>query len=136
MNPLIKNILAIVLGIIIGSAVNMALIMLGHTIIPPPAGFDPMDMDSLVANMHLFENKHFVFPFLAHALGTLVGAAAAVKVSTNGQMSFALAIAVFFLAGGIYNAFALPGPGWFNALDLVLAYIPMGWLGYKIIQRK
>ena len=136
MNPLIKNIVAIVAGIIIGSAVNMGLVMLGHSIIPPPAGFDPMDMESFKANLHLFESKHFIFPFLAHAIGTLVGAAAAVKISSNGQLSFAFIIAIFFMAGGIYNAFMLPGPSWFNALDLIVAYIPMGWLGYKIIQTK
>ena len=136
MSPLIKNILAIVAGIVLGSLVNMGLVMLGHSLIPPPEGFDPMDMESLKANIHLFEPRHYVFPFLAHALGTMFGAAAAVKISTNGQLAFGLAIAFLFMAGGVYNVFALQGPGWFNALDLVLAYIPMGWLGYKIIQRK
>ena len=31
--------------------------------------------------MHLFEPKHLVFPFLAHAVGTLVGALVAYLVA-------------------------------------------------------
>ena len=51
----------------------MGLIMLSGKVIPPPAGSDVATMEGLKASLHLFEPKHFVFPFLAHALGTLVG---------------------------------------------------------------
>ncbi len=39
---------------------------------------------------------------------------------------------MFFLLGGITNVFLLPAPVWFAALDLIGAYIPMGWLGGKL----
>jgi hypothetical protein len=39
------------------------------------------------------------------------------------------------LAGGITNVVLLPSPMWFNALDLLGAYIPMGWIGWKIGDR-
>jgi hypothetical protein len=32
------------------------------------------------------------------------------------------------LAGGIANVFMLPSPVWFAVVDLVGAYIPMGYL--------
>lgn len=35
MNPILRNILAVVAGIIAGSAVNMGIIMLSSSIIPP-----------------------------------------------------------------------------------------------------
>ena len=38
-------------------------------------------------------------------------------------------LGAFFLLGGIVNVFMLPSPAWFTVLDLVGAYIPMGWLG-------
>jgi len=132
MNPIVKNILAVIAGIVIGSLVNMGLVMSGHAIISPPEGFDPMDMESLKENIHLFQPKHFVFPFLAHALGTLVGAFLAAKLAVSHKMKFALGIGAFFLLGGIINTMTLGGPTWFNALDIILAYIPMGWLGGKI----
>lgn len=132
MHPIFKNILAVLAGIVGGSAINMGLIMVSGSIIPPPEGVDPTNMESLKASMHLFEAKHFIFPFLAHALGTLGGAFLAALIAVNHKMKFATAIGVFFLIGGIANTFMLPSPIWFTILDLVAAYIPMAWLGGTI----
>ena len=129
MNPILKNILAVVAGVILGSVVNMGIIMLSSSIIPPPEGVDVTNMESLKSSMHLFEPKHFIFPFLAHALGTLSGAFTAALIAAANKMRFALGIGAFFLLGGIVNVFMLPSPAWFTVLDLVGAYIPMGWLG-------
>ena len=69
-----RALLSVVLGLLVGSTVNMGLIMLSGKVIPPPADADVTTMEGLRASLHLFEAKHFVFPFLAHALGTVVGA--------------------------------------------------------------
>lgn len=135
MNPIIKNILAVIAGIVIGSVVNMGIIMMSSSIIPPPTGVDPSDMESLKANMHLFEFRHFIMPFLAHALGTLVGALVAFLIAANRKMTFALVIGVFFLLGGIVNVFMLPSPVWFIIVDLVGAYIPMAFLAAKFVKK-
>ena len=63
MNPIIRNVLAFIAGIIIGSMVNMGLITIGGKIILPPPGVDVTDMESLKSSIHLFEAKHFIFPF-------------------------------------------------------------------------
>ncbi|WP_317129918.1 hypothetical protein [Psychroflexus aestuariivivens] len=44
---ILRNILAIVLGLIIGSAVNMGLVILGPSVIAPPEGVDMTNMESL-----------------------------------------------------------------------------------------
>ncbi len=132
MKPIYKNIIAVIAGFILGSIVNMGLIMMSGHVIPLPPGVDPSDMESLKNNIHLFENKHFIFPFLAHALGTLVGAYTAAKIAASHQSKLALGIGCFFLLGGIMNGFMLPSPTWFLTLDLLLAYLPMAWLGGKV----
>lgn len=132
MNPVLRNILAVIAGIIIGGIVNMGLIMVSGSIIPPPAGVDVTDMESLKSSMHLFEPRHFIFPFLAHALGTLAGAFAASAFAASHKMKLALSVGGFFLLGGITNVLMLPSPLWFSMLDLLGAYIPMGWLGGKL----
>ena len=137
MNPILRNILAVIAGIIIGSLVNMALIIIGGNIIEAPGGCDMSTMsqqelmDCLKAAIPSFEFKHFVFPFLAHALGTLVGAFVAAKIAATKQKVFALVIGVWFLIGGIMNVASLGGPMSFNVVDIVLAYIPMAYLGWK-----
>lgn len=131
MNPVIKNILAVVAGLLFGSVVNMGLIMISGVVIPPPEGADVTTIDGLKASMHLFEPKHFIFPFLAHALGTLAGAFLAATIAADNKMRFAWVVGVFFLLGGIANVFMLPSPAWFSIVDLVGAYIPMAFLGGK-----
>lgn len=110
----------------------MGLIMVSGTVIPPPEGADVKTMEGLKASMHLFEPRHFIFPLLAHALGTLVAAFLAAKFAASKKRTFALVVGVMFLAGGTANVFMLPSPVWFNILDLVTAYLPMAWLGGKI----
>ena len=135
MNSTVKNILAVIVGLVIGSAVNMGIIMISSSIIPPPEGADVTTMEGLKESIHLFQPKHFLFPFLAHALGTLVGAFLAALIAANHKMKFALIIGVFFLIGGIVNTFMIPAPIWFNVLDLVGAYIPMACLGGILAMR-
>ena len=137
MNPIIKNILALLIGIIIGSLVNMGIIMISGSIIAPPEGADVTTTEGLKASMHLFEPKHFIFPFLAHALGTFVGAFLAALLAGTHKMKFALSIGVFFLLGGIASVFMLPSPIWFTVVDLVGAYIPIAYFaGTLVVKRK
>jgi uncharacterized membrane protein YqgA involved in biofilm formation len=132
MSPIVKNIVAVVVGIVVGSTVNMAIISISGSIIPPPDGADVTTSDGLKNAMHLFEPKHFIFPFLAHALGTLVGAVLAAKIASNHKMKFAYGIGFFFLLGGIASVFLLPSPTWFTLLDLIGAYLPMAYIGGKL----
>ncbi|WMI69022.1 hypothetical protein [Mangrovimonas sp. YM274] len=132
---IVKNILAVILGWLGGSAINMGLVQLGHSLFPME-GIDPNDMNALAEAMSTMEPKHFLFPFLAHAIGTFVGAIIAVRVAASHKMIFAMAIGVLFLIGGIMVNYMLPGPMWFTILDLVVAYIPMAWLGGTIALKK
>ena len=131
MNPILKNVFAVVAGVAIGMLVNIGLVNLSGVLIPPPAGVDTGDMESLAKSMHLFEARHFIFPFLAHALGTLVAALIAAKMAASHGMQLGIGIGVFFLLGGIVAVNMLPAPMWFEILDLTMAYLPMGWLGAK-----
>ena len=133
MNTILRNTLAVVAGLVVGSAVNMGIIMISGSIIPPPEGADVTTMEALKESMYLFQPKHFIFPFLAHSLGTLVGAILTATIAVKHKMKFALAIGGFFLIGGITNVFMLPSPTWFTIVDLVGAYIPMAWMGGMLI---
>ena len=133
---ILKNILAVVLGLFIGGTINMSIIMASGSIIPPPEGTNLTTMEGLQAAMPLMEPKHFLLPFLAHALGTLVGALIAASIAATYKMRLAMAIGICFLIGGIMNIFMLPSPIWFTIVDLGLAYIPMAYLGGKFFLRR
>ena len=131
----LRNVLAVVAGLVVGGAVNTALIIASPLLIPPPAGVNVSDPQSLSASMHLFEPKHFVFPFLAHALGTLVGALVAFLIAASHKPVFAFVIGACFLAGGIAAARMIPAPTWFVVLDLAAAYVPMAFLATLLGRR-
>jgi hypothetical protein len=132
MSNVLRNILAVLVGMMVGGAVNMALITLSPSIIPPPPGVDVTSAESLSRTIHLFAPRHFVMPFLAHALGTLVGALVAYLIAGSYKARIAWVIGVISLCGGVAASVMIPAPTWFIALDLLVAYLPMAWLGIQI----
>lgn len=132
MKTILRNTLAVIIGLFLGGSVNMALVLLGPQLIPPPAGVNMGDAKSLAASAHLLEPKHYLFPFLAHAVGAFAGALTAHLIASSRRTAFAYVVAGFFLAGGIAATFMIPAPGWFIALDLLVAYLPMAWLAARV----
>ena len=135
MNPAIRNILAVIAGALLGMVINGGIVSVSGMFIPPPEGVDPNDLESIKANMHLFEAKHFIMPFIAHAVGTFVGALLTAMLAASRKLTFALIIGLFFLLGGIAASLMIPAPLWFGISDLLIAYIPMAFLGGKLGQR-
>jgi hypothetical protein len=129
MPSILRNIFAVVAGLLVGSLVNMAIISAGPMVVPLPEGVDMSDMDQFAENLKLLKPANFLAPWLAHALGTLVGAFVAAKIATSYKMKLALGIGVIFLLGGVTMVAMVGGPLWFSVIDLLGAYLPMGYLG-------
>lgn len=129
MAPVARNVLAVLAGVVVGSVVNTTLVNIGPLVVPLPEGADVSTAEGLRASMSRFTPVNFVFPFLAHALGTLAGAFAAAKLAASHPMKLALGVGVLYLMGGIAAVIMLGGPMWFIVGDLVVAYIPMAYLG-------
>lgn len=130
-----RNILAVLLGLVVGSGVNMGLITIGHRVIALPEGADVSTMENLAESMPLFGPEQFLFPFLAHALGTFAGALLAFMIAKRNRQTIAYIVGAAFLAGGIMSVYMLPAPAWFNTVDLLFAYLPMAWLAGQLGQR-
>ena len=125
MKQSLKNITILILGIIIGMIINIGLIVFGGFVFSPSETFDPM-------NAINWDFRYFIFPFLAHSIGTLSGAFITSKLTRNNHMIIPFIVGLYFLSGGIYMATILPAPIWFISLDLILCYIPMAFFGWKI----
>lgn len=135
MITILRNIVGLLGGLVAGGVVNMGLIILGPSIIPPPPGVDVTNSESLATAMQLFEAKHFITPFVAHAAGTLVGAMTAYLVAVSYRAHVSYLVGALFFAGGVYMALAIPAPTWFVASDLIFAYFPMAWIGVILARR-
>jgi hypothetical protein len=110
----------------------MGIVSVSDKIIPPPENIDLNSIQDLILAMPMFEPKQFIMPFFAHAIGTLFGSLVTALIATPEKKYLAYGIGIFFLLGGIYMVSILPSPVWFNLTDLLLAYLPMSWVGVKI----
>jgi len=132
---MLRNGLAVIAGIVVGAVLNGALVGIGPSIIAPPEGIDVSSPARLRASIHLFEPRHFVMPFLAHALGTFTGALVAFLIAASSRARMAYVVGAVFLTGGIIASRMIPAPAWFIALDLIGAYLPMAWLAAHVGRR-
>ena len=146
MSNSVRNILAALLGLVggllIGSVLNMGVLMISNFVIPFPEGVNPADANSIRDNIKLFETKHYIMPFLAHALGTLIGVFVAFKIIQMFRatkfiaVGLALVIALLFLWGGLATSKSINSPEAPMLVDAVLCYIPMAIIGYWLALKR
>lgn len=133
MNPILRNILASLAGIIVMMAVNMGLVILLGNMFPPPEGVDINDINSINDNLHRYSTFQLMMPFIAHAGGTLAGCITASKIASSHKLLIVMILAAVHFSGGVLMISMLSNsPMWFNILDLGLAYFPMAFIGYKL----
>ena len=133
---ILKRTTVIFIAIFSGAMLNGAIINISNKVISPPKGFDLKTMEGLQAAMPHMGPEHFVFPFLAHALGTLMAAILISRFLTSQQLIFSMMAGILFLMGGVSMVVMLPTtPIWFVLLDLIVAYVPMAYLGYRLGKR-
>ena len=127
------NIGAGLAGLILGGLANGAIIAGGAAALPPPPGVDINDIVSINAHIGEYSVLQLSVPFAAHAMGTLIGAYIATLLALSQKLTIAMVIGVMFLVGGVMAVMMIPDcPLWFSALDLSVAYLPMGWLGWRM----
>ncbi|MEY2786291.1 MAG: hypothetical protein RL277_2503 [Planctomycetota bacterium] len=129
----------ILVGALAGATLNMGVLLLGSKLMPNPPGVDVNDPASINAHIHEYSVLQLLVPFLAHALGTFAGAFLAARFNRGTGLGLlaALVVGALFLFGGISMVMVIPNaPLWFDALDLVLAYVPMALLGYALAGAK
>lgn len=132
MNPTLRNVLSVIAALFIGGIINAGIIKWGAGMFPVPEGVDPNDIESIKANAHLYNFSHFIMPFIAHAMGTLVGAYAVSRFAASRHKMLALIIGGFFFLGGLTMAIFLPEFWKYSIGDLLLAYFPMALIGWKL----
>lgn len=123
----LRFILSLVFGLLVGAVVNGSIVNLGMLLFPFPEGVNFETKEGL----SLFENlpiKYYIFPFLAHALGTLSGCIVALLFVRKWAKWSIYIIGYCFFVGGVMAGQLINAPLWFDILDLSLAYMPMAWL--------
>jgi hypothetical protein len=134
MHPLLRSILAVIAGIVVGGAVNYGIVLINGVLFPLPVGINTNDFAALREATAKMPPTAMILPIVAHAGGTLVGAWLAAWIARRAALVHGLIIGVFFLVGGITAVIMLAAPLWFAIIDIAL-YLPAGWLGAKLASR-
>ena len=123
----LRFILSLVFGLLVGAVVNGSIVNLGMLLFPFPEGvnFETKEGLSLFENLSI---KYYIFPFLAHALGTLSGCIVALLFVRKWAKWSIYIIGYCFFVGGVMEGQLINAPLWFDILDLSLAYMPVAWL--------
>jgi hypothetical protein len=126
-NPILRNVLAVIAGLVGGFVVIMLVEMLGMAIDPPPPGLEPEEL------MRQIPVGPLLMVELAYALGSLTGGAVATKLGVaNEHPWLALIVGIVLTAAGISNLVMLPHPTWFAVLS-TLTFVPLAILGARLV---
>ena len=133
---ILRNILAVIVGFMLGNVVNMLVLTGGHALMPPPAGFNSSSMEGVASTINLLTPVDFIVPFLAHALGAFAGVLTAMFLAASSHKTIAAILGVLFLAGGVVANVMIPAPIWYRITDILLAYVPMAFLAYRLTRTR
>ncbi|QDV40473.1 hypothetical protein Enr13x_02790 [Stieleria neptunia] len=130
---MIRNVTAIVAGLIAGSIFNMALVSLSHAVYPLPDGIDPNDFEAFRDHVQAngMPTGALLIVLVAHAGGSFVSGLVCGLIAKRTWYIAAAALGVLWMCGGITMLMMLPAPMWFAVADTVL-YVPVALLGVRL----
>ncbi len=110
---MLRNIGAVIVGLIAGSVWNMALIMLNAKVLFPMAeGADMQDPEQMKAYVASLPAQAFLMVLAAHVGQAGIGGWIAARLGRSRPMLLAGVIGALTVAGAAYNQVALGGPAW------------------------
>ncbi|WP_182869140.1 hypothetical protein [Stieleria mannarensis] len=130
---MIRNVVAIVAGLIAGSIFNMALVSVSHVVYPLPDGIDPNDFEAFRTHVETngMPTGALLIVLAAHAGGSFVSGLVCGLVAKRAWYIAAGILGILWMCGGISMLMMLPAPIWFAVVDIVL-YVPAALLGVRL----
>lgn len=130
-----RLVLGVIGGVVAGSILNMAIIMMSWRLYPPPLGADLSEPAALSSYVQSLPLPAFLIVLVAHAGGAFAGGLVAALIARRSQVVVGAIVGAIFLLGGIANVMSIPSPLWFAVVDLV-SYVPCGILGASLVRRR
>jgi hypothetical protein len=129
-----RKIFAVLIGLIVGNIAIMLLHKVGGIFYPFPEGMDQNNMDDIATYMETAPLGAFIAVLIAHAGGPFFGSMGMSWVAGDKKsIKLAYVIGGLFTAFGVANLIMLPHPMWFNIDALI--YLPMAYLGYRLLNK-
>ncbi len=124
-----RNVLAVILGVVVAGLAIMGVESIGHSLYPPPAGFSPDDLKAIEAYIASAPFMAIALVLIAWAVGAFVGGAVAARAAAGRRacrFGTRVGLVVFIMA--VMNMWMIPHPLWFKLVAPFACLIP-GWFG-------
>jgi hypothetical protein len=135
MNERVKNIIAVVAGVISGVATIFICEMINSMNIKMPEGLDMNNRAAMAAWMQTLPLSAYLVVLAGYIVGAIDGAVVATLVSGRTTARPAVIVGVVLTVAGIMNVMMLPQPGWFVAASLSVS-LPFAYLGYLLARKR
>lgn len=132
MNPLVRKILALVAGVVIGGLVVGGAESLGHYIYPPPPDFNVKDPEDLKRLIDLIPIQAKLIVVVAWFLGALAGAWVTIRIGREAVLAWG--IGGIFAGLSIMTVMSIPHPLWMTACAIILPFVA-AWLAIRMSAR-
>ena len=122
---MLRNICAVLVGLIAGMAFNMAIVMLDTVLYPMPEGVDFNNAEGMQLYIATLPLVALLIVMVAHVGQAFVGGLVAACISKSSPMLVAMIVGSISLLGGIWNMMNMPMPAWMwveAPLYLIAAY--------------
>jgi len=126
-----KQILAVVVGAVMGFVVLGLIEMVSWMLYPMPEGLDIANAEVMRAYVSQVPIGAKLIVLVAWMIGAFVAGFLAAKIAPEGKgRQSAIFAGAILMLGGIANAFMVPHPMWMLIIGL-LQYIPLAHIGAK-----
>lgn len=133
-----RNLLAVILGVMVAGIAAAGVESLGHSLYVPPAvaADDPRAPEVYASYIKTAPFLALAFPLLAWAAGAFVGGAVAAYVAAGRRTCrFGTIVGLVFLIMGAMMMWMIPHPWWFMLAAPFACLIP-GWFGGLVGARR
>ena len=129
MNPVVRGILAVIVGMAVALALIVVVQMIGTRIYPPPP-MDRTSIESIKAVMAQVPLVSLLFVLLSYTAGSVAGGWVAARFAPRDKMAHAMTLAGLLFCFGIINLISLPHPAWFWGASSAVYWLG-AWSGAK-----
>ena len=126
-----RDIIAVLVGWVVGMAANMAFFFLIAKLYPMPDAVTFDDKDGFAAYIETLPMTAFLIVLVAHLSQAFFGGLVAAKISKKRPTTVAMIVGVLSLIGGYINMQSIPLPTWMW-IEMPL-YLVFAWLAAYLV---
>lgn len=128
-NPLVRQILGVIAGVVVGGLVVFLVEFAGHSLFPPPPGTDLTNPEDVKRLMSLLPAGAFAMVLFGWFLGSLAGAWTANRIARTSMAGWI--VAALFILLTAYNFTVIPHPMWMMVAGVVIPLVS-AWIASRI----